>query len=65
MYSLFILICLFKDEQDPLNENNSIYLPIYTNNTREHLVTYIRVPCPSGSQNQWIQAGTALLLHCL
>ncbi|CAH8515920.1 unnamed protein product [Schistosoma mattheei] len=54
-----------QDEQDPLNENNSIYLPIYTNNTREHLVTYIRVPCPSGSQNQWIQAGTALLLHCL
>uniref|UniRef100_A0A5K4FDN9 Cytoplasmic dynein 2 heavy chain 1 n=1 Tax=Schistosoma mansoni TaxID=6183 RepID=A0A5K4FDN9_SCHMA len=54
-----------KDEQDPLNESNSIYLPIYTNNTREHLVTFIRVPCPSGSQNRWIQAGTALLLNCL
>ncbi|KAK4472017.1 hypothetical protein MN116_005393, partial [Schistosoma mekongi] len=54
-----------KDEEDPLNEYNSIDLPIYLNNTREHLVTFIRVPCSSGSQNQWIQAGTALLLSCL
>ncbi|CAH8494870.1 unnamed protein product [Schistosoma turkestanicum] len=60
-----LLKWILKDEPDQLDENNSIYLPIYTNNTREHLVTFIRVPCASNSQNQWIQAGTALLLSCL
>ncbi|CAH8846367.1 unnamed protein product [Trichobilharzia szidati] len=60
-----ILKWIPKNELDPLCENDSISLPLYLNNTRDNLVTYIRVPCPPGSQNQWIPAGTALLLSCV
>ncbi|KER30421.1 hypothetical protein T265_03154 [Opisthorchis viverrini] len=59
------LIWIEQDMPDFIRIEASISLPVYLDSARQHLVTYLRVPCPTGTQNQWIQAGTALLLTSL
>ncbi|KAG5445317.1 Cytoplasmic dynein 2 heavy chain 1, variant 2 [Clonorchis sinensis] len=59
------LVWIEQDMPDFLHTEASISLPVYLDSARQHLVTYLRVPCPIGTQNQWIQAGTALLLTSL
>ncbi|OON23868.1 ATPase family protein, partial [Opisthorchis viverrini] len=59
------LIWIEQDMPDFIRTEASISLPVYLDSARQHLVTYLRVPCPTGTQNQWIQAGTALLLTSL
>ncbi|VDP79028.1 unnamed protein product [Echinostoma caproni] len=56
------LLWIPKSSPDPVSSEESISLPVYLDNARDSLVANLRVPCPVGTQDQWIQAGVALLL---
>ncbi|KAF5402772.1 hypothetical protein PHET_03744, partial [Paragonimus heterotremus] len=51
-----------QDKPESVCPEESICLPVYLNHTRQYLVSRLHIPCPVGTKNQWIQAGTALLL---
>ncbi|TPP62125.1 Cytoplasmic dynein 2 heavy chain 1 [Fasciola gigantica] len=58
-------ICLMwipKFLPDFVNSEESISVPVYLDSARDCLVTNLRIPCAVGTQDRWIQAGTALLL---
>ncbi|VDN12126.1 unnamed protein product [Dibothriocephalus latus] len=52
-----------KTNSDPLSAEDSINLPVYFDSRRCNLVTKIKVPCQTGSQQTWIQNGVALFVR--
>ncbi|CAH8626063.1 unnamed protein product [Dicrocoelium dendriticum] len=59
-----LLVWKKKKDLELTHMEGSISLPLYMDPERQYLITNLRVPCPVGSQNQWIQAGAALLVTC-
>ncbi|KAF6780509.1 hypothetical protein AHF37_00019 [Paragonimus kellicotti] len=56
------LVWTEQDKPECICPEESICLPVYLNHARQYLVSRLHIPCPVGTKNQWIQAGTALLL---
>ena len=49
------------DRRDPYPRDKSALISVYENQTRESLLSEIRLPC-TGSESVWLQAGCALFL---
>ncbi|VDK31905.1 unnamed protein product [Taenia asiatica] len=45
--------------------DETVEVPVYFDATRSCLVTQLRIPCSPGTQQKWVQNGTALLLKYL